>query len=86
MRRDNEEHAEIIVGALAGVIATAAMTWTAAYLFRQLPVEERYPLPPREITERVMTPASPRRSMLGWTIVNHFYIRGALRRDCAPPF
>jgi len=28
------------------------MTWVMQQLFRRLPVAERYPLPPREITER----------------------------------
>lgn len=43
-----------VVGAVAGVVATAAMTVVAAALFERLPRQQRYPLPPRELTERVM--------------------------------
>ena len=71
MRRDNEELADVVVGTIAGVIATAAMTWSAAYMFRRLPEEERYPLPPREITESVMTPAAPQSSTLAWSVIAH---------------
>ena len=41
-----------LLGAIAGVVATAAMTVSMDALFRQLPDNERYPLPPRELTER----------------------------------
>jgi len=43
----------LLLGGLAGFAGTAAMT-TAMYRLRAfLPVRERYPLPPREITERL---------------------------------
>ena len=40
-------------GALAGLLATAPMTVFMVALFRRLPPEEQYPLPPAEITEEV---------------------------------
>ena len=43
----------LIIGALAGLTATTAMTAAMRRLHRQLPARERYPLPPREITERL---------------------------------
>jgi hypothetical protein len=39
-------------GAAAGVAGTVAMTLVMYQLHRRLPPAERYPLPPREITER----------------------------------
>ena len=44
-------YARFLVGALAGVAATAVMTSAMARLHRTLPEQERYPLPPRELTE-----------------------------------
>lgn len=41
----------ILLGALAGVAATCAMTAAARAMHRRLPAPERYPLPPREIVE-----------------------------------
>lgn len=48
------------VGALAGVVATVAMTLAADALYRHLPRHERYPLPPREITQSLIPPALER--------------------------
>ena len=44
----------ILFGAIAGFVATAAMTSAMARLHRKLPKRERYPLPPREITQRIV--------------------------------
>lgn len=44
----------VLYGAFAGFAATMAMTATAERLWRWLPSRERYPLPPREITQRVL--------------------------------
>lgn len=41
-------------GALAGLTATMAMTMTMRRLHTALPEAERYPLPPREITQTVL--------------------------------
>ena len=39
-----------LIGATAGFVATAAMTAAMGAMFKRLPREQRYPLPPREIT------------------------------------
>lgn len=44
----------LLVGMIAGVAATVAMTAAMNRLHRRLPAGERYPLPPREITERLL--------------------------------
>jgi hypothetical protein len=41
---------QLLLGALAGLVGTAAMTAVMDRAHRQLPAPERYPLPPREIT------------------------------------
>ena len=43
----------ILSGALAGLAATAPMTLAMKLMHEQLPREERYPLPPRQVTEGV---------------------------------
>lgn len=40
-------------GALGGLLATIPMTLAMVTLFRRLPADEQYPLPPREITEEL---------------------------------
>lgn len=44
----------LMVGAVAGIAATVAMTATMRRLYGKLPPAERYPLPPREITQRLI--------------------------------
>lgn len=46
----------MLVGAIAGFVGTAAMTTAMRRMHRRLPEGERYPLPPREITETVAAP------------------------------
>lgn len=41
----------ILLGALVGLAATAPMTLAMKLMHEQLPREERYPLPPRQVTE-----------------------------------
>ncbi len=41
----------IILGALAGLAATAPMTLAMKLMHEQLPPEEKYPLPPRQVAE-----------------------------------
>jgi hypothetical protein len=88
MQRHSDEKAELIVGAIAGVIATAAMTWAAAESFRRLPDKEQYPLPPREITDRLLSKTlTPRPAVLTLTVANHFLFGaacGALSRLLPP--
>jgi uncharacterized membrane protein YagU involved in acid resistance len=43
----------ILLGALAGLAATAPMTLAMKLMHERLPREERYPLPPRQVTEGV---------------------------------
>jgi uncharacterized membrane protein YagU involved in acid resistance len=43
----------LLLGGIAGFAATLAMTSAMARLHRRLPAAERYPLPPREIAERL---------------------------------
>lgn len=41
----------ILLGALAGLAATAPMTLAMKLMHEQLPREEQYPLPPRQVAE-----------------------------------
>ncbi len=43
----------ILLGALAGLAATAPMTLAMKLMHEQLPREEQYPLPPRQVTEGI---------------------------------
>jgi uncharacterized membrane protein YagU involved in acid resistance len=43
----------ILLGALAGLAATAPMTLAMKLMHEQLPRGERYPLPPRQVTEGI---------------------------------
>lgn len=43
----------LLIGALAGIVATGPMTVVMILLHRRLPARERYPLPPREITMKL---------------------------------
>jgi uncharacterized membrane protein YagU involved in acid resistance len=52
----------ILLGALAGIAATCAMTAAARAMHRRLPAPERYPLPPREIVESGL-PVATKRSL-----------------------
>lgn len=45
-----------VAGALAGLAGTVAMTAAMRAMFRALPEKDRYPLPPRLITDRVVGP------------------------------
>lgn len=45
-----------LAGAFSGLIATVAMTASMYALFDALPKRERYPLPPRLITEKILGP------------------------------
>jgi hypothetical protein len=54
---------ELAIGAAAGAAATVPMTWAMETLHRLLPPHERYPLPPREISDRVTEEAGVRQQM-----------------------
>jgi hypothetical protein len=71
--RDDEDlglGARLAIGAIAGFVATMAMTSAMRRLHRMLPAKERYPLPPREITERVLAPSAGTAADL--SLVAHF--------------
>lgn len=44
---------EPVAGGIAGLLAAAPMTVAMEIMHRQLPVEQQYPLPPREITDKL---------------------------------
>ena len=44
----------MLLGALAGIVGTAAMTAAMNRMHQRLPQKDRYPLPPREITQTVL--------------------------------
>jgi hypothetical protein len=67
----------ILLGAIAGVIGTYTMTLAKILLFAGLPSRERYPLPPREITQDVAErlagrPLHNERSLFTGTLAAHF--------------
>jgi hypothetical protein len=54
--RSAESHAlDATIGAIAGIAATVAMTLAADAMHRRLPRREQYPLPPREITQSLLS-------------------------------
>lgn len=68
---------DLLRGAAAGAIATMPMTWTMEVLYRPLPQEEQYPLPPREVSDAVLETAGLedhlRESQQFWlALVSHF--------------
>lgn len=61
----------VLVGAIGGIVGTAAMTAAMRRLNRLLPADERYPLPPREMTQQVL-PGPSSASTADRTIASHF--------------
>jgi hypothetical protein len=57
LRPDRDLMNRVLLGTLAGIAGTFAMTAVARAMHRRLPVEERYSLPPREIIEGVLPEA-----------------------------
>jgi hypothetical protein len=53
----------ILLGALAGLAATAPMTLAMKLMHERLPREEQYPLPPRQVTEGVAEKAGVNRRL-----------------------
>lgn len=62
----------ILFGALAGISATLAMTAAMRRLFRMLPDGHGYPLPPREIIERVDVAGTREAGLRTATVTAHF--------------
>jgi hypothetical protein len=76
-------------GALAGFAATVPMTVAMELMHRYLPQEERYPLPPREITMEVAEEAGVKEELdekerLGLTLAAHFAYGTAVGALYAP--
>jgi hypothetical protein len=66
-----------LIGSLAGLTATVPMTAVMEVLHRQLPADERYPLPPRQVTMRLAEEAGVEDHLdeserTGLTLLNHF--------------
>lgn len=71
-----------VIGLLAGVVATGPMTVAMILWHRRLPISERYPLPPREITMKLARKAGVSDEMsyearTAATLVAHFGYGGA---------
>ncbi|WP_025089596.1 hypothetical protein [Brucella intermedia] len=63
----------LIFGALAGITATTAMTCFMRLTFNSLPRQQRYPLPPRELTDVVAQQGGePELKKAEQTVVAHF--------------
>ena len=62
--------ARLVIGGIAGFVATMAMTATMRHLHKRLPARERYPLTPREIVDAVLDP--PRSVAPDLTLAAHF--------------
>jgi uncharacterized membrane protein YagU involved in acid resistance len=80
---------QALMGSLAGLTATVPMTLAMEAMHGALPAGERYPLPPREITE-VMTEGAGLRGELGeeghfaLTLAGHFAYGAACGAIYAP--
>jgi uncharacterized membrane protein YagU involved in acid resistance len=82
----------LLLGALAGLVGTAAMTAAMRALHRRLPPQQRYPRPPREIVQEVLPEPAERRMAEGHrqslTMAAHFgygAATGALYAAARPP-
>lgn len=62
--------ARLVIGGIAGFVATMAMTSAMKRLHQKLPRKERYPLPPREITDAILDP--PAKVAPDLTLAAHF--------------
>jgi uncharacterized membrane protein YagU involved in acid resistance len=62
--------ARLVIGGIAGFVATMAMTSAMRRLHAKLPAKERYPLTPREIVDATLAP--PRAIAPDLTLVAHF--------------
>jgi uncharacterized membrane protein YagU involved in acid resistance len=73
MSRDGEGlsvGARLVIGGIAGFVATMAMTSTMRHLHKRLPKRERYPLTPREIVDEILDP--PAAAAPDLTLAAHF--------------
>jgi uncharacterized membrane protein YagU involved in acid resistance len=70
MSRELGLASRLVIGGIAGFVATMAMTSAMRHLHKRLPGKERYPLPPREIVDEVLEP--PPAVAPDITLVAHF--------------
>ena len=70
--------ARILIGAIAGVVGTAAMTSAMLRLIDAYPRSERYPLPPREVVEAAQRRLGIAASAVDVTIAAHFAFGAAV--------
>jgi hypothetical protein len=80
---------KILIGAFAGLAATVPMTAAMESMHRLLPEQERYPLPPREITMAVAEDAGVRQHLneperTSLTLAAHFGYGGLTGAVYAP--
>lgn len=80
---------KVLLGALAGFVATGPMTLAMKLMHEQLPAPERYPLPPREITMEIAEEAGIKEHMdetERWsaTVAGHFAYGAAMGALYAP--
>jgi uncharacterized membrane protein YagU involved in acid resistance len=74
---------DVVIGLLAGVVATGPMTVAMIFWHRLLPAHERYPLPPRQITMKLARQAGMDELMTdegrsAATLLAHFGYGGAV--------
>ena len=60
----------LVIGAVAGIVGTMAMTAAMRRLHARLPAAERYPLTPREIVDAAVAP--PEEPAKDLTVATHF--------------
>ena len=60
----------LVIGGIAGFVATMAMTAAMRRLHKRLPAKERYSLTPREIVDATLDP--PRAAAPDLTLIAHF--------------
>jgi len=61
----------LMIGAIAGIAATVAMTAAMQRMYRLLSAGEQYPLPPREITQRTVPFLQNEDAIKDASIVSH---------------
>ena len=74
-RTDPKLRSRLLIGAIAGLAGTLAMTAAMSRLHRRLPKPERYPLTPREIVDSMAEKVERRLSdetALDLTTAGHF--------------
>jgi uncharacterized membrane protein YagU involved in acid resistance len=76
-QRSKSTSPDAVIGSMAGIAATVAMTIAMDAMFRRLPRREQYPLPPRELTETLAEIARPKHqpgenALRAATLLGHF--------------